>query len=251
MTNAMIMSRRRFIVGASALCCCGQVGGAEASQEQVICALGGSHEGLSDSGWRPAAGEAQQVVQLITEGVGVKPNFVILAADFERSSIAYAGFKDGRRRIVYDAAMLSFGSGRTSWKSVGVLAHEIGHHLATHVFVRDTSSHERELEADHFSGAALFRLGANLDQALSWTEMVSETPSESHPGRAARIEAARAGWQQARTAARGLAGQCKADWIGRVMKVEGRQCRMARVCQGGEEEFRLACQDNGGWSWRK
>lgn len=86
--------------------------------------------------------------------------------------------------------------GQIDWKARAVLLHEIGHHLAGHILTHG-HSHTDELEADFHSGWANYHLGATLDEALTYYSMLALEGTASHPGRAARVEAATHGWQAA------------------------------------------------------
>lgn len=190
-------------------------------------------------------------MQLIAAGVGLQPNFQVKASDSPLGGLAYATIRGGRRLIVYDATVFVFGEGRTDWIALGVLAHEIGHHLANHVFLDEISRHGQELEADHFAGATVARLGGNLDQAVAWTALVSEQGSDTHPPRQQRREAATRGWQSIRTNGDPRASICKPRWSGDFTSIDGRLCRPARICRSGRQAVRMACRDQAGdWVWR-
>ena len=150
----MSMTRRSLLVHFGATACCA-ISGTQVHADtlgRVICSLRGASGFIRVSNYREAAPEARRVIALITNGVGIRQNFEVKAADFRTSNLAFATIHSGRRRVVYDAAEFSFVNGRTHWEAVGVLGHEIGHHLAAHVYVSESSRHEEELEADYFSG---------------------------------------------------------------------------------------------------
>jgi hypothetical protein len=111
---------------------------------------------------------------------------------------AVALFHNGSRMIIHDP----------EWARVAavefylVLGHEAGHHLCGHTVAgAERTPQEAELEADRFSGAAIKRFevyhGRTLfDDALkAASRLYSEGGSRSHPPRAARLDAIKAGYQ--------------------------------------------------------
>lgn len=84
------------------------------------------------------------------------------------------------------------------WSSYALIAHEIGHHVKGHTKKRSGSKPRVELEADEFAGFILARLGASLEQAQEVMNYIAgETASKSHPGRVARKQAIKKGWENA------------------------------------------------------
>ncbi|RYF75442.1 MAG: hypothetical protein EOO39_06935, partial [Cytophagaceae bacterium] len=67
-----------------------------------------------------------------------------------------------------------------------------------HTLASGGNSHQKELEADRFSGFVLHQLGATLDESLIAIKTIgSMSASASHPGRMARLDAIRKGWTEA------------------------------------------------------
>jgi hypothetical protein len=58
--------------------------------------------------------------------------------------------------------------GRTNWRVVGVLAHEIGHIVSTHPDASLETTRSEQEEADAFAGFAMRRLGATLEDAQTF-----------------------------------------------------------------------------------
>lgn len=85
-----------------------------------------------------------------------------------------------------------------SWAPFSVIAHEIGHHVASER--NHPSSHVRELAADRVSGCAMARAGASLDQAFAAVTqgLPVNTGSPTHPGTRQRIQVIREGYQSCR-----------------------------------------------------
>jgi hypothetical protein len=88
----------------------------------------------------------------------------------------------------------------SDWAVIGVLAHEVEHHLLGHTVEYDSSNPTLELVADKYAGVILFKMGATLEQARSGFDAISKDvvpPGSSHPPRSQRIAAVEAGWNQA------------------------------------------------------
>jgi len=88
------------------------------------------------------------------------------------------------------------------WKTLTILAHEIGHHLNNHLINPrpDMTRIDMELEADETAGFIVYLLSGELNNAQSayLDKTVSETTSYTHPGRAARLKAVAKGWEDAK-----------------------------------------------------
>lgn len=249
---------RRMFLGASACACVSpkvswETDAAELFDDnQIICGLGAYPTFQSTKAVHKATPEALQAVQLIIDAVGIEQNFEVLRGEFTRKVGGFATIRSSKRYIVYDQDEFVFANGRTDWIGMGLLGHEIGHHLASHVYVNGASSQTQELEADRFAGVALARLGATKTQALAWTAGLSETGGTTHPPRAERIIAAGEGWALGQKQIAFESGCQDTSWDGAVFDVDGRQCRIAEMCQGGQSTARLACTDyKGDWVWQK
>ncbi|MCB2062391.1 MAG: hypothetical protein KDE25_02850 [Novosphingobium sp.] len=236
-------------VGCAALLgACSAPGAAQPELTGRACAFGSAPVFAGARNVGPPSPEAVKIVERITQGVGIRPNFKIFAADIVPNTVAFATIRDGQRYIVYDRASLDWSKGRTKWSDVVVLAHEIGHHLASHLFVSEYAEHDQELEADRFAGFALARLGASQKQATSWYGDWPETPT--HPSGARRRKVVEAGWMAGQHLKRLEAEPCTPGWAGSVIDVVGATCRIARSCNSGTPQTRLACEGAGGvWRW--
>ncbi len=112
---------------------------------------------------------------------------------------AIATEHDGNRLIVYDRRL----SPEVGYEgAMTIIAHELGHHYCHHLGKAGDSN--LELEADRFAGAAMRQAGFDLDDALAAVHVLDERPSKSHPARADREVAIRAGWNEP-----GLGKQCR------------------------------------------
>jgi Zn-dependent protease with chaperone function len=75
------------------------------------------------------------------------------------------------------------------------LAHEVGHLVYYHPTSQKGSQHQKELEADEFSGATLYKMGATLDEAqLAMQYFQEEVWTTTHPPRSQRMKAIAKGW---------------------------------------------------------
>lgn len=170
--------------------------GADTAQDGIICTLHGPNFGLPhDADALQPDVEAAHAVSWISDIVGIRPNFSVGQAVFQRKNGAYAQLHNGERRIVYDTEYFTWVEGSPNWRETGIMAHEVGHHIAGHTAGVKGASHAQELEADRFAGFALGRLGATLEQATRWARSLSENGSDSHPPRRQRLMAVTDGWR--------------------------------------------------------
>jgi len=115
---------------------------------------------------------------------------------------AHAVFIKGREAVVYNPGFLDDINDRagTPWAAVSVIAHELGHHYYGHSHQKIDGLppgllHERELEADYFSGFVLARMGASLEDAEAAQEaLFAAADSPTHPDSYRRLVAISAGW---------------------------------------------------------
>lgn len=242
----MGLNRRTLLAGLGAQCLCSQAAIASTFGDGLrpLCGLNVAYPSFDrTSALAAPAPEAVQAVKLLTDVVGIEANFEVVEGTFVKKVLAFAAVRQNQRYIVYDKDEFWFESGRTNWISVGILAHEVGHHLAAHTYVSGASNHARELEADRFAGMALGRLGATIDQARAWAIGLSEAGSKTHPPRADRLVAIREGWDLAKARIRVERGRCTPGWEGDGFALDHRQCRIARTCEGETARSRLFCQD--------
>ncbi len=146
----------------------------------------------------PADDEALAAVMQLLRHVGLEPNFVLVAADVDNAAAAMVG---DERYILYNQQFMDRvrGTTGTDWAAISILAHELGHHLQGHTLYSEGEAHEKELEADQFSGFILARMGATAEQAQAALRTIaSESGSDSHPPKSARLAAIYNGWRQAR-----------------------------------------------------
>ena len=161
----------------------------------------GSHATMSyDRSWSSpvlnfaSVEQGRQIIQNILDAVGRNANFEIRQANIDNAAaVAYGG----QRYVLYNPNFINALDRRTGnqWASISVLAHEIGHHLLGHTVSGQGSNPAIELEADEFSGYALRKMGASLEDAEATMKLIaSENASATHPGKASRLSAIEKGW---------------------------------------------------------
>jgi Peptidase family M48 len=142
--------------------------------------------------------EARDIIVAMLDSIGWKENFNI--QEQPNISNAYATIMNGKRFIIYDNDFLEKidYAAATKWASISVLAHEMGHHYKNHVVDGQGSTPPKEIEADYFSGFAMNRMGASLNESIvAMQKIASDQGSTSHPPKDQRIAAITQGWNQA------------------------------------------------------
>lgn len=155
--------------------------------------------------------DAKEAVSKIVKYTGLEPDFVIISANV-KTVVAY--IKSGKRYIAYNPEFIKRlkSQTQTDWAAVGVLAHEIGHHLLGHTLVYKVTNPGNELAAEKFAGFIMYKMGATLDESISAIESVGhELDSIFHPPKPARIDAVKNGWQQAKNLDNTVAYKNKGD----------------------------------------
>ena len=140
---------------------------------------------------------ALEALDRVVRATGLEPNFHILAGNVPNAAAVIQG---DARLIVYNQRWMGQlrDATRSDWSGLGVLAHEVGHHLQNHTLEGGGSRPERELEADHYAGFTLQKMGATLDETVQLTQIFPEEGSSTHPGRRAREAAFTNGWTSSR-----------------------------------------------------
>jgi Fibrobacter succinogenes major domain (Fib_succ_major) len=147
--------------------------------------------------------DAERVVDKILNQVGLKRNFIVMSCPYIENALALNMPSDLGllRYIVYDNAFLERvnNSTNTDWAAISILAHEVGHHLNGHTLDGTGSRPNTELEADEFSGFAMYKLGASLSEAqAAMSELQNESGSSTHPPKVERLLAIKKGWNNAK-----------------------------------------------------
>lgn len=144
--------------------------------------------------------EAKSIINNIIDVMNLKVNFEVREANIPNAAAVFYG---GKRYILYSPQFIKMidRAAGNDWASISILAHEIGHHVKGHTFGAKGSSHEQELAADEFSGYAMRKLGASLEDAqLAMRMVASKVATSSHPGQYDRLNWIAKGWNAANEA---------------------------------------------------
>lgn len=151
-----------------------------------------------------AEGEALAIFRQIIGNQGLSAATIDIRASGDVSNAAAFVDDEGKRIIAYNTIFMQEVKEKTGryWALISIMAHEVGHHLNFHTYVQGqpppAQSHKDELEADYFSGHALARLGASLNDAIAaMKEIAPVEETATHPGRDARLQAIALGWKAA------------------------------------------------------
>lgn len=141
---------------------------------------------------------ALEQIKSILSHTGIPMNFEFYSANILN---ACATIIEDERFILYDPRLFQYADILSDdyWSSMSILAHEIGHHLSGHTlkFTR-ANQHQKELEADKFSGFVLYKMGATLQQAkAAINNLGTDVDTDSHPSKYKRFEAIEEGWNEA------------------------------------------------------
>ncbi|HUC80061.1 MAG TPA: hypothetical protein VMR70_04060 [Flavisolibacter sp.] len=103
------------------------------------------------------------------------------------------------RYIIFDRLFLQQYQKKTNkWFVIGVVAHELGHHLNGHTIGGFGSRPDNELEADAFAGFVMQKMGASEEEAKAIFSFLDATQGPpSHPVRAERYLGVQRGWNEA------------------------------------------------------
>jgi hypothetical protein len=143
--------------------------------------------------------EVSMAIENIVKRSGLKQNFYVM--ECPNTDNCFAATRNGERLIVYDAKFMNRLSDltKTDWGALSILAHEIGHHLQGHTIKPAGSEHEKELEADEFSGFVMYQMGATLKQAqAAIASLTTEYTTTTHPARSKRLRSIEAGYLNAK-----------------------------------------------------
>jgi hypothetical protein len=112
----------------------------------------------------PADNDMSALVKDILALAEAKANFELLASNVD---VAASGFKGQERILLYDQYSFSSAESKSrKWINLAILAHQIGHHVNSHILSSEASTRrEMELEADRFSAYILYKMGATVEEA--------------------------------------------------------------------------------------
>ena len=161
----------------------------------------GQHEAIT--GWNvsttpyASSTEGKKMIQDIMDAVGIKANFDVRVANIPNAAaVTFAG----KKFILYNPIFIDtlIQKTGTKWSAISVLAHEIGHHVNGTPTETGRSQKQSELDADEFSGYALRKMGASVEQAEIALKMATGTgATRTHPAQYDRLLAIENGWKQA------------------------------------------------------
>lgn len=152
--------------------------------------------------------EAELALEKILTALRIPRNFALVECNGIENCIALT--HNGVKYILYDkffmqelANINEIDDFIYSSAKLSVLAHEIGHHVYGHTDNLETislkESRRMELEADEFSGAAMYKLGASLQQAqmavIKKSSEIDDTYS-THPKKSKRLAAIAKGYSK-------------------------------------------------------
>lgn len=147
--------------------------------------------------------DAEAAVDMILENNGLPRNFNLVSCPDIKNAKAITP-ENKMRYIVYDPEFISNLNGdHIDWVGMSILAHELGHHLCNHTLERPKSLEEsrlNELQADHYSGFQMQKLGATLEQAQMAVMLNASEGDDrysTHPNKAKRLESIKQGYIQA------------------------------------------------------
>jgi len=148
--------------------------------------------------------DGAKIVARVAESVGLQPNFEVLQASNVPNAAAV--IYEQKRYVLYNKDFIKQidEQAATEWAAWTIMAHEVGHHLNGHTLTDVGSRPPLELEADHFAGFAVRRMGGTLQQAISAYEQLSAEGSSTHPPRKDREDSVTSGWNQAGLIARDI-----------------------------------------------
>ena len=146
--------------------------------------------------------QADKALNRIMKLTGLPANFELKSASVPNACavVKCDDYGDCKRYILYSQEFMENikDETRTNYAELGVLAHEIGHHLSGHTLTKTGSRYDSELEADKFAGFILFKLGATITEVKQCYSNLSSAGSSSHPPKSARIAAVSSGYYDAK-----------------------------------------------------
>jgi hypothetical protein len=195
-----------------------------------------------------AANRAENFVREIANQIGMRKPPEVMKGQVPN---AMASIYRGRRVIVYNPSFMRRlnSQGSSDWAAYSVLAHELGHHLNGHTVERRANSWDREYEADYYSGYALARLGASLEDAQdamrTMQQMYGGGGSTSHPPIERRLAEIEKGWKAAKTISSAGDDEDVFPDVPQQQKQQQcqQQCRQGLQCVRQLLEIRRQCSD--------
>lgn len=193
--------------------------------------------------------ETLALIARIVKVAGVQQNFVVKAyTRFNAEAQIISEADRPQRYIFYNREFLNSirESGSGEWAELGILAHEVAHHLNGHTVENSFSTRDLELAADRSAGFWMGRLGATLEQAQSGFNSFPDIvpPGSSHPRRKDRLEAVKAGWEESG------GGKPKSDLEGIKNFVDEADANMPNYFLNLRGEYRSKGKTTENWSYK-
>jgi tetratricopeptide (TPR) repeat protein len=141
------------------------------------------------------------IIDDIVAKVGLQARFEVKALkNYNNCSALCIKNETGETRVIqFDRDFLEQYEKITAdkWFVVGVVAHEIAHHLNGHSLDGVGSRPNKEMEADEFAGFVMQKLGATLTESQNIFSFLNNTEGPpTHPIKSKRYKAIRRGWEK-------------------------------------------------------
>jgi hypothetical protein len=134
------------------------------------------------------------IVNAIEETVGLARRIGVYPAKGIDTACATI-VRQNERRVYYGTDWLERYSNGSYWIKLGVLAHEIGHHVNFHTVDDTLSAWKKEYQADVFLGRVVRLMGGSVEDAVSAVSRVEPIEGDDvHPPRILREAAIRSGY---------------------------------------------------------
>lgn len=169
---------------------------------------------------------AKEYTEKIVAFTGLPRKFKLVQSNNIQRAMAH--FDGKNHYLIYNEDFFSRikTSGYSDWPAIFVLVHEIGHLLIHHPPEEDIQkARTHELEADQFAGFGLNKLGATVQEALSYIDNFSQNGKGNHPSKDKRIKAITDGWNMGNLNAESVNGPCNSN-EGSITFVNECQTRM-------------------------
>ena len=171
--------------------------------------------------------EARKVAKSIIQHVPFRDsNELVVCISNDESQVpnaqAWPG-RNGERFIAFNSRFMAMvgKQSKSYWSLISIAAHELGHHVGNHYFLKDKAlnPHDQELEADYYSGFALGKMGATLEQAVSGMRALpGSAGSSTHPPRDRRVAEIGRGWREARAGQKPTTDSTGSPGAGRALE---------------------------------
>ncbi|WP_147437314.1 M48 family metalloprotease [Ulvibacter antarcticus] len=149
-----------------------------------------------------------EIFDRILSVIGINRNFELVECNNINNAVAYTRFEENIgyvRYIAYDDNFMGrIEKNSNDWAKIGILAHEIGHHLNFHnlTYIDNLADkRSQEIESDEFAGFVLQKLGATLNDAKLFIKVSNDEiddTNSTHPKRSSRLKAIERGYTNAK-----------------------------------------------------